>query len=262
MLLGLSVKAQKNVLDDAIITVKYRYIYINNLLLPEKKEAMMTLMIGKKWSLFYNMHNDNFYFENKDIDYSKYVRQYIDENGKLVRIRSSDSPRTLGPTEYTYLNREKMQETFIARVLFRGLYSYTDKYTYPKWDIEQEEKEILGYSCQMAVTNYLGRKWTAWFAKELPFNSGPWKLTGLPGLVLEAEDEEGHFMFIAISAEKPKSEDNVQIKMKDDLVLIKTTKDILYKLQISTYEGNGDFGSVQIKTSSPRIKRKLNTLER
>ena len=51
--------------------------------------------------------------------------------------------------------------------------------------------------------------------------------------------------------------------MKDSLMLTKVTKDALFKLQKKIYENtNGDFGPIQIKTSSPIPKRKLNTIER
>ncbi len=255
--------AQSTFLNDAIIEVKYRYIYINNLLLPEKHEALMSLMIGKRWTLFYNKHNDDFYFNNNDIDYSKYVRKSFDENGKMTRVHTADAPRTIGPTEYTYLDKVNMQEIFIKKILLKGFYSYTEKYIYPQWKVEPYEREILGYSCQKAVTNYLGRKWTAWFTKELPLNSGPWKLAGLPGLILEAEDEDGHFSFIAVYIEKQLQKGgSAQIMMKEDIIFTKTTKENINKMVIEMFEGDGDFGPVKTKTSSPRPKRKLNTIAR
>lgn len=59
-------------------------------------------------------------------------------------------------------------------------------------------RSILGYRCALAKTRYGGREWYAWFAMELPFNSGPWKLCGLPGLILQAEDADREYVFEAI----------------------------------------------------------------
>jgi GLPGLI family protein len=256
------VNAQEKILDDALISISYRYEYVSNLLSPQPKQVVMTLLIGKQWSLFYNKHNDDFYFNRTDTDSRKYSVLTIDENGNMKRTRPADYSGTIGPTEYTYLDRFKMEEIFVGRVLFRGFYTYSEKYSFPKWSVNQEEKTIMGYHCQRATANYLGRKWIAWFTTELPFNSGPWKLTGLPGLILEAEDEEGHFAFIAVSAGKPAPEERLQIMLKDELSLTKTTKEAFLRMQKNVYESDGDFGPVKIKTSSPRIKRKLNTIER
>lgn len=59
------------------------------------------------------------------------------------------------------------------------------------WEIGDSTKNILGYSCNVATTEYHGRKWTAWFAPDLPLPFGPWKLRGLPGLILQAESDNG-----------------------------------------------------------------------
>ena len=58
-------------------------------------------------------------------------------------------------------------------------------------------KTILGYECTMATCEYRGRKWTAWFAVDVPIQDGPWKLSGLPGLILEATESTGQHGFTA-----------------------------------------------------------------
>lgn len=65
------------------------------------------------------------------------------------------------------------------------------------WVITDSSKEILGYECIEASTDFHGRKWTVWFAPEIPIQNGPWKFDGLPGLILEAESEGGQYKFEA-----------------------------------------------------------------
>lgn len=42
---------------------------------------------------------------------------------------------------------------------------------------------------------------TVWFSDEIPLQEGPWKLGGLPGLILEAKDCSGQYHFIATGIE-------------------------------------------------------------
>lgn len=60
-----------------------------------------------------------------------------------------------------------------------------------KWELGDSAVTVLGYECIPATTDYHGRRWTAWFAPEIPVPFGPWKLHGLPGLILKAEADNG-----------------------------------------------------------------------
>jgi GLPGLI family protein len=64
-----------------------------------------------------------------------------------------------------------------------------------QWDIINESKFIGGYKCLKATTFFRGRKYFVWFTEEIPISSGPWKLNGLPGLILEAIDEKNEVSF-------------------------------------------------------------------
>lgn len=54
----------------------------------------------------------------------------------------------------------------------------------------------MGHECQKVTCDFRGRKWTAWFATDVPVSDDPWKLCGLPGLVMEAYDKgyQQHFL--------------------------------------------------------------------
>ncbi len=53
------------------------------------------------------------------------------------------------------------------------------------------KQKIGEYNAQKAITNFGGREWTAWFSTDLPFQDGPYKFYGLPGLIVKIEDKTG-----------------------------------------------------------------------
>lgn len=78
---------------------------------------------------------------------------------------------------------------------------YTEPLSEMQWTImEDSTASILGYECVMAESDYHGRHWKAWFTSEIPMPFGPWKLHGLPGLILKAE-ADGGFSFAATGLE-------------------------------------------------------------
>src|SRR6218665_2829333 len=63
------------------------------------------------------------------------------------------------------------------------------------WKLTNEFSKILNYDVQKATTVYGGRKWTAWFTKEIPIQDGPYEFKGLPGLILKIEDATKSHIF-------------------------------------------------------------------
>lgn len=83
---------------------------------------------------------------------------------------------------------------------------YTEPLGEIQWEISDSTKTVLGYDCVMATANYHGRDWTVWFATDIPLQEGPWKVTGLPGLILEACESTGQHSFIATGLETSNQE--------------------------------------------------------
>lgn len=89
-----------------------------------------------------------------------------------------------------------------------GNYCYEEPLDEIDWCITDSTKSILGYECILATADYHGRKWNAWFTPEIPVQDGPWKLCGLPGLILEAQETTGQHYFTAEGIEVSNSEIN------------------------------------------------------
>jgi len=79
-----------------------------------------------------------------------------------------------------------------------------DAYPEINWQILDSTKYIKGLTCQKAEGDFRGRHYIAWFTDKIPIPDGPWKLGGLPGLILWAYDEKKQFIFEAQSIDFPK----------------------------------------------------------
>lgn len=74
-----------------------------------------------------------------------------------------------------------------------------------KWVVETQQREICGFLCFAAKTQFRGRSWTAWFCPGIPAAAGPWKFTGLPGTILAITDSQAHYDWecVAVKGAEP-----------------------------------------------------------
>ena len=66
------------------------------------------------------------------------------------------------------------------------------------WELTDSVTTVLGYECLSARCKFHGREWTVFYTEDIPLMDGPWKLHGLPGLIMKASDENGHYTFECI----------------------------------------------------------------
>ena len=76
-------------------------------------------------------------------------------------------------------------------------YRYLSKEPLAKvdWTLTEDTLTISGLPCHRATGKLYGKQWTVWYTEEMPSSAGPWKLRGLPGLIVKAEDSEGIHCF-------------------------------------------------------------------
>lgn len=73
-----------------------------------------------------------------------------------------------------------------------------------KWILTNDTMKIEGYLCHKATAQFGGRSWSAWYTEAIPSSAGPWKLHGLPGLILYAKDKDNIFSFMLCGMMKDK----------------------------------------------------------
>ena len=145
---------------------------------------------------------------NRSAFYSHNARQYVERKDSLERLGISPMEMlgTLqrfpkGKNIEIYKNQPTSGE-YICYAEVAQTFRFEDKLPRIEWQIQDESKNILGYACQKAVGKLYNREWTVWFTLDIPVSEGPWLLTGLPGLILEANDADNIFHFTAIELSK------------------------------------------------------------
>lgn len=115
--------------------------------------------------------------------------------GAFASGKLDKAPRRDG----SYYVLKSTADNFIKTYDVNGLDKYVMEESMPDydWQLADSTRNILGYECQMATTVFNGREWTVWFTPEIPVTNGPWKLGGLPGLILEAAEPTGLYNFVA-----------------------------------------------------------------
>ncbi|MDR6487273.1 GLPGLI family protein [Chryseobacterium vietnamense] len=69
------------------------------------------------------------------------------------------------------------------------------------WEILPNTKKISDFTVQKAICSFGGRNWTAWFTTSIPFNEGPYKFRGLPGLIINLQDTKGNYIYNLIKSQ-------------------------------------------------------------
>ena len=69
------------------------------------------------------------------------------------------------------------------------------------WTLTDDTLTIGGYLCQTATCKFRGVEWHVCYTEEIPSAAGPWRLHGLPGLIVKAESEAHTFCLTELRQE-------------------------------------------------------------
>lgn len=252
ILLSFPLVAQE-VIDRAKYKITYNSYALNKPHTGIKKSDNKILEIGDSISKFYSGSEQ----------YALQVRDSLFKLGYTfdqVRQKMGALERSLDKSIVYKGYPDKKQITFTGNIGKK--FEYQEALSVPEWEILSKEKTtILGFQCQKAKAHFRGREWQVWFTPEIPISEGPWKLSGLPGLILQADDVKNEFGFKCIGIVE-----SDQSITKDSKKSIKTTRSEFLKLDRSVYlEPNKTLSQiygVEIKDMSPtKQERSYNPIE-
>lgn len=164
------------------------------------KKEMMLLDIDDKGSNYYSQ--DKFVSDSTS---KADLEKQLKSSPSNITINRRDKP---GQVSYKVTKQYPDFKTYLFTRISSDSYKIEEDQK-PEWKILPDKQKVGVYNAQKATTNFGGREWIAWFATDLPFQDGPYKFYGLPGLIVKIEDKTGsHIMTlvgnktIAIAAEK------------------------------------------------------------
>ena len=100
-----------------------------------------------------------------------------------------------------------------------------------KWTLSDDTLTVGGYLCKTAVCQLHGRKWTVRYAEDIPTTAGPWKLCGLPGLIVEAVSDDGIHRFTLTDLQHA----TAPIFYETNAITVKTSEEKLIKNRNKTF---------------------------
>ena len=157
----------------------------------------MFLDIGDKITKFYSRYD-----EIKDSMMSEGLKKGL----SAWDLHESTKQYFVQPGTAVYYQLYDQKKTRVTAKFMPNGYVYEEPMKMPEWKLENKSLMLYGYQCRRAMTHYCGRDWEVYYAPELPFSYGPWKLWGLPGLIVRATDSDHHFLFEIDLFQKLKNE--------------------------------------------------------
>ena len=106
-----------------------------------------------------------------------------------------------------------------------SIYETQEKRKAIKWTLNDSTLKVAGYQCKTAVCQLHGRKWTVRYAEDIPTTAGPWKLCGLPGLIVEAASDDGIHRFTLTELQHA----TAPIFYETNAITVKTSEEKLIK---------------------------------
>lgn len=236
-------KADKNIIDQATLRCYYLFSKKKEGAAQAFRSDTMVLDIGTQFSKFYDparLGRDSMLSAKMKGMNSAGIKSInvfkASANKDLSGMPGTIASSTAEGESYQIIKNKKNQK---IRVLDYGSVM-SDQFVYEDdpgtwfWKMTNEMDTIAGYTCQKANLSFRGRDYIAWFTEDIPMNDGPWKFSGLPGLILKIEDSQTLFSFELIGLKQLESPLPIVV---DDTKSIKCTRAEFEQQKLK--QGNG-----------------------
>lgn len=186
----------REIMDTSNLSILYEYSYNTDIENPKKAYDLQLLQIGNKVNRFYSRNGE--FRDSVNHDNLLIFLKTGEEQGFNIDFKKNGRPIYSDIFTYKDENKRLISERF-QDVDYR----YTENIDNIEWELLPQTDTISGYRCHKATCTFRGRNWHVWYTLDIPYGYGPWKLSGLPGLILKAKEQDGLFCWEAIGIERP-----------------------------------------------------------
>jgi GLPGLI family protein len=180
--------------DTAQVLVHYKFTHVRDTTNRDHPYTEnMALYVGKASSAYRSYDNIQEQAEAKK-QLQAALASSPDGNVRINRQRKGS-----GAEYYEFPNEKKLDR---KDQLIMETYLMEDAMPAIDWKISSDTMTFGGLHCQKATAHFKGRDYIAWFCPDLPLHVGPWKLNGLPGVIVQAYDVKKDVQFMFDGVEK------------------------------------------------------------
>lgn len=165
-----------NISAQKVLQANYHFEHVRDTTQPHKRYTEeMLLFFNKNLSL-----------------YKSYAMHQFDS----VLNADANAPIKIpkATKEQIFVNFNK-QELLLIQPFLTDTFGILQPTPTISWHLIDSSKNIGSLTCKKAVGNYGGRTYLCWYTPDIAVRCGPWKLLGLPGLIVEAIDTKNEVSF-------------------------------------------------------------------
>ncbi|MDR6944098.1 GLPGLI family protein [Mucilaginibacter pocheonensis] len=187
ILAGITQAAIAQKTDTAQILVHYKFTHVRDT--TNRANAYSENMV-----LFVGANASSYKSYDRQLQNALFKKQIQEQlaNSPDGRVKIQQKNTGSGTDYYQFPGDKKLVR---KEPILMNTYLIDDELPAINWHIGRDTVSFGELHCQKATCHFKGRDYTAWFCPDLPVHVGPWKLNGLPGVIIEAYDAKKEVVF-------------------------------------------------------------------